>query len=108
MMGHGGAADALPAFKEYTRGLSHGEEKDFEVTYPEDYGQPKLAGRKIRFHVAVKGIRKKELPEVNNEFAKELGDFRTVDALREALPKTMFTQPGLEAHRAAKHKVEEK
>ncbi len=108
MMLHVGAEDTLPAFTENLRGLSPGEEKDFNVTYPEDYGQPKLAGHTIRFHVVVKGIRKKELPEVNDEFAKDLGDFRTVDELREALRKTMFAQREQEAQRAAKDKLVEK
>jgi trigger factor len=108
MMLHLGAEDTLPAFTENLRGLSPGEEKDFEVTYPEDYGQPKLAGRTIRFHVVVKGIRKKELPEVNDEFAKDLGDFRTVDELREELRKRMFAQREQEAQRAAKDKLVEK
>jgi trigger factor len=108
MMLHVGAEDTLPAFTENLRGMSPGEEKDFEVTYPEDYGQPKLAGRSIRFHVVVKGIRKKELPEVNDEFAKDLGDFRTVDELREALRKTMFAQRQQEAQQKAKDKLVEK
>jgi trigger factor len=108
MMLHVGAEDTLPAFTENLRGMSPGEEKDFEVTYPEDYGQPKLAGHTIRFHVVVKGIRKKELPEVNDEFAKDLGDFRTVDELREALRKTLFGQREQEAQRAAKDKLVEK
>ena len=108
MMLHLGADDTLPAFTENLRGMSPGEEKDFEVTYPEDYGQPKLAGRTIRFHVVVKGIRKKELPEVNDEFAKDLGDFRTVDELREELRKRMLAQREQEAQRAAKDKLVEK
>jgi trigger factor len=108
MMLHVGAEDTLPAFTENLRGMSPGEEKDFEVTYPEDYGQPKLAGHTIRFHVVVKGIRKKELPEVNDEFAKDLGDFRTVDELREALRKTLFGQREQEAQRAAKDRLVEK
>jgi trigger factor len=108
MMLHVGAEDTLPAFTDNLRGMSPGEEKDFEVTYPEDYGQPKLAGRTIRFHVVVKGIRKKELPEVNDEFAKDLGDFRTVDELREELRKKMLAQREQEAQRAAKDKLVEK
>jgi len=108
MMLHVGAEDTLPAFTENLRGMSPGEEKDFDVTYPEDYGQPKLAGRSIRFHVVVKGIRKKELPEVNDEFAKDLGDFRTVDELREALRKTMFAQRQQEAQQKAKDILVEK
>ena len=61
---HVGAEDTLPAFTENLRGMSPGEEKDFDVAYPENYGQSKLAGNTIRFHVVVKGVRKKELPEV--------------------------------------------
>ena len=108
MMLHVGADDTLPAFTENLRGMSPGDEKDFDVTYPEDYGQRKLAGRTIRFHVVVKGIRKKELPEVNDEFAKDLGDFRTVDELRDALRKSMLAQRQQEAQRAAKDKLVEK
>ena len=108
MMLHVGADDTLPAFTENLRGMSPADEKDFDVTYPEDYGQRKLAGRTIRFHVVVKGIRKKELPEVNDEFAKDLGDFRTVDELRDALRKSMLAQRQQDAQRAAKDKLVEK
>jgi trigger factor len=108
MMLHVGAEDTLPAFTENLRGMSPGEVKDFDVTYPEDYGQAKLAGKTIRFHVVVKGLRKKELPEVNDEFAQDLGDFRTVDELREALRKTMLAQRQNEAQQEAKNKLVEK
>jgi trigger factor len=107
MMLHVGAEDTLPAFTENLRGMSPGEEKDFEVTYPEDYGQTKLAGRTIRFHSVVKGIRKKELPELHDEFAQDLGDFRNVGELREALQKTISAQRQLEAQREAKDKIVE-
>jgi len=108
MMLHVGAEDTLPAFTENLRGMSPGDEKDFDVAYPEDYGQRKLAGHTIRFHVVVKGVRKKELPEVNDEFAKDLGDFRTVDELRDALRKSMLAQRQQEAQRATKDKLVEK
>ena len=108
MMLHLGAEDTLPAFTENLRGMSPGDAKDFDVAYPQDYGQPKLAGRTIRFHVVVKGIRKKELPELNDEFAKDLGDFRTVDELRDRLRNDMAAQRQQEAQRAAKDKLVEK
>ena len=108
MMLHVGAEDTLPAFTENLRGMSPGEEKDFDVAYPEDYGQTKLAGKTIRFHAAVKGLRKKELPEVNDEFAQDLGDFRTVDELREALRKSLLVQRQHEAKQEAKNQIVEK
>lgn len=108
MMLHVGAEDTLPAFTENLRGMTPGEAKDFDVPYPEDYAQPKLAGKTVRFHVEAKGIRKKELPEVNDEFAKDLGDFRTVDELREALRKNLYAQREMAAQQEAKNKLVEK
>jgi trigger factor len=105
---HVGAEDTLPAFTENLGGMSPGEEKEFDVAYPENYGQTKLAGKTIRFHVVVKGIRRKELPELNDEFAQDLGDFRTVDELREALRKTLLAQRQHEAQQEAKNKLVEK
>src|ERR1017187_6953714 len=79
-----GGGDTLEDFSERLRGMNPGEEKEFDVHYPEDHGQPKLAGKTVRFRAQVKGVRRKELPEINDEFAEDLGDFRTVDELREA------------------------
>ena len=63
-----GGADTLEAFSTNLRGLSPGDEKEFDVTYPEDFGDSKLAGRTIRFLAKVAGIRRKELPELNDAF----------------------------------------
>jgi trigger factor len=107
MMLHIGGDDTLPAFTENLRGLSPGEEKEFDVSYPEDYGQSKLAGKTVRFKAMVKGLRKKELPELNDEFAQDLGDYRTVDELREAVRKSLFAQRQFDAQRQAKDKLVE-
>ena len=80
---HVGSEDTFQAFTDNLRGLSPDDEKDFEVTYPENYGSERLAGKTVKFHAVVKGLRRKELPEVDDEFAQELGDYRTVDELRE-------------------------
>jgi trigger factor len=101
-------AETLQGFTENLRGASPGDEKEFDVTYPEDYGQDKLAGKTIRFRVAVKGLRRKELPVVNDEFAQDVGDFRTLDELKDALRKSLLAQREAEAQRAAKDKIVEK
>lgn len=103
-----GGSDTFEAFTENLRGLSPGDEKDFEVAYPADYGSPKLAGKTVGFHATVKGVRKKELPELNDEFAQDLGDFRTVDELREQVRKGIFAQRQFEAQQAAKDKIVDK
>ena len=103
-----GGADTLESFSENLRGLSPGDAKDFEVTYPEEYGSAKLAGKTVMFHATVKGLRRKELPELNDEFAQDLGDYRTVDELREAIRKGIFGQRQYEAQQEAKNRIIDK
>jgi trigger factor len=103
-----GAADTLAAFTENLRGLSPGDEKEFEVAYPEEYGSARLSGRTVRFHATVKGIRRKELAELNDDFAQEMGDYRDLGELREAIRKAIFAQRQQEAQQEAKNKIVDK
>jgi trigger factor len=100
-----GGADTFEAFTENLRGLSPGDEKQFEVAYPEEYGAPRLAGKTVRFHATVKGIRRKELPELNDEFAQDLGDYRNLEELREAVRKAIFAQRQNDAQQEAKNRI---
>ncbi len=100
--------ETLPGFTENLRGASPGDEKDFDVVYPEDYGKETLAGKTVHFHTLVKGLRRKELPELNDEFAQDLGDFRTLDELKEALKKSIYAQREADAQREAKDKLVDK
>jgi trigger factor len=101
-------AETFPAFTENLRGVTPGEERVFEVAYPADYGSHRLAGRTVKFHATLKGIRRKELPEVNDEFAQDLGDYRDVGELREAIRKSIFAQREYEAQQEAKNKIIDK
>jgi len=103
-----GGEDTFPAFTENLSGLSPGDEKDFEVSYPEDYGSAKLAGKTVRFHATLKGLRRKELPEINDEFAQDLGDFRNLEELREALRKAIFAQRQHDSQSEAKNRIIQK
>ena len=100
-----GGADTFEAFTENLRGLSPGDEKQFEVVYPENYGAARLAGKTVKFHATVRGVRRKELPEVNDEFAQDLGDYRNLEELRDAVRKTIVAQRQFEAQQAAKDKI---
>ena len=77
-----GAAANPPGFDEQLLGLNAGEEKAFEVDYPEDYTIQELAGTTVDYKVTVKAIRKRIVPELDDEFAKDLGDFENLEALR--------------------------
>lgn len=100
--------ETMAGFTENLRGASPGDEKDFDVTYPEDYGQEKLAGKTVTFHAVLKGLRRRELPEANDDFAQDLGDFRNMDELKDALRKNIFQQREAEAQREAKDKLVQK
>jgi trigger factor len=103
-----GDPDTLEAFTENLRGLTPGQEKEFDVAYPADYPAARLAGRTVRFHATVKGIRRRELPDLNDEFAQDLGDFRDLAELRESVRKALLTQRRFEAQREAKNQLVEK
>jgi trigger factor len=103
-----GGKDTLEAFTDNLRSLSPGDEKEFEVSYPEDYGTQRMAGKTIRFRATVKGVRRKELPELNDDFAQDLGDYRTLDELRDAVRKAIFAQREREAQAEAKSRIVDK
>jgi trigger factor len=105
MMLHVADPDTMPAFTEALRGMSPDDEKEFEIAYPEDYGQEKLAGKTVKFRMKLKTIRKKDAPDLNDEFAKDLGDFNTLDELREAVRKNIFREREHAAQQRAKDEL---
>ncbi len=70
-----GGKDTVEAFTTALRGAKPGQELKAEVIYPADYAEPKLAGKTVAYEVEVKAIKKRTLPELNDDFAKELGDY---------------------------------
>jgi trigger factor len=72
-----GGKNTLPAFTEALRGSKPGQEMSFEVTYPAEFGEPKLAGQTVAYDVTVKAIKRKTFPERDAEFAKQLGNHET-------------------------------
>jgi trigger factor len=78
-----GAAANPPGFDQNLIGLSPGEEKTFGTHFPEDYSVKEMANTDVTYHVKVKEIRRRVLPELDDEFAKDIGDFASLDALRD-------------------------
>src|SRR5579863_7328406 len=105
---HVGDPDTMSGFSEALLGMSPDEEKEFEVTYPEDFGQERLAGKTVRFHAKLTTIRTKELPELNDEFAQDLGDYLTLDDLRGAVRKAIFAEREYAAQQKAKEQLIDK
>lgn len=98
-----GDSDTMPEFSEGLRGVSPGEHKTIEVSYPENYAHARLAGRKVTFDVELTGLRRKELPELNDEFAQDLGDFKTLEELREEVRRQLLREAEHAAQDAAKN-----
>ncbi len=79
---HIGAEETLEAFNENLKGANVGEHKNLDVNYPADYPDAKLAGKTYHYSVEVLAIKMKKLPELNDELAKDVSDFKTLDELR--------------------------
>ncbi len=79
-----GAGMFVPGFEEQLVGAKAGEEKDLDITFPEDY-HPGLAGKAVVFHVKVKEVKEPQAPVVDDEFAKDVSEFETMDAFRKSL-----------------------
>jgi trigger factor len=103
-----GSADTMPEFSEALRGMSPEESKDVTITYPEQYAHERLAGKTVSFHMTLNMIRRKELPDLNDEFAKDLGDYQTLDDVRQEERSKLFRSAEAAAQEAAKNKLVEK
>jgi trigger factor len=79
---HVGAEETMEPFNENLRGANIGDHKAFDVDYPADYPDAKLAGKKFHYDVDVLGIKTKKLPELNDEFAKDVSDAASLDELK--------------------------
>jgi len=75
----------IPGFEDKLVGMKEKDEKEFELSFPKEYHQKGLAEKPARFKVKVNLVQEKELPEINNEFAKSLGKFENLEALKKSL-----------------------
>jgi len=100
-----GSGHFIPTFEEKLIGLKPGEEKEIEVSFPEDYGYQKWAGKTILFHVKIKEIKEKILPVLDDEFAKDLGDYSSLEELKTKLRGEIEKEKELVLERQLKDQV---
>ncbi|MEQ8154518.1 MAG: trigger factor [Clostridiaceae bacterium] len=84
-----GSGSFIGDFEDQLIGLAAGESKDVNVSFPENYGKEDLNGKAAKFEVTVKEIKVKELPALDDEFAKEVSEFDTIEEVKEDLIKTI-------------------
>ncbi|HLB86353.1 MAG TPA: trigger factor [Terriglobales bacterium] len=97
--------NTMPEFTENLRGAAAGDERSFDVTYPEDSSDKRLAGKTFTYTVKVQSIKQKSLPELNDQFAKELGEFTGLDEVRKRIREGMEAERKHAAEREAKDKL---
>jgi trigger factor len=101
-----GGKNTVEEFTEQLRGTKSGDEKTFDVKYADDYGDQRLAGKTVEYHVTVKGVKKKVLPELNEEFFKEIGgEFKTPEELRTKIREGMEHEKKHRAEHEGKDKL---
>ncbi|MCI9038123.1 MAG: trigger factor [Oscillospiraceae bacterium] len=94
-----GSGSFVPGFEDQLTGMETGEEKDIHITFPEDY-HADLAGKSVIFHVKVNAVKVKELPALDDEFAKDVSEFDTLAELKKDV-KAKLTEEREEAARRA-------
>jgi trigger factor len=100
-----GGKSTMPEFTENLRGGNPGDERTFDVNYPGDFSDERLRGKTFAYKVQVKAIKQKSLPEINDDFAKELGEFKNLDEVRQRIREGMEHDRKTEAERNAKDKL---
>jgi len=100
-----GGKNTMPEFTEHLRGASAGDERTFDVTYPADSQDKRLAGKTFVYTVKVQAIKQKNLPELNDEFGKELGEFADLNAVRKQIRNNMEAEKRHTAEHEAKNKL---
>jgi trigger factor len=100
-----GGKNTMPEFTEHLRGASAGDEKTFEVKYPEDSNDQRLRGKTFDYTVKVLSLKKKSLPELNDAFARELGDFTGIDDVKKRVRENMEAEKKHTAEHEAKDKL---
>jgi len=97
--------NTMPEFTEHLRQANVGDERTFDVNYPEDAQDKRLAGKTFSYTVKVNAIKQKSLPELNEEFAKQLGEFSTVDDIRQRIREQIEFERKHQAERESKDKL---
>ena len=94
-----GSGSFVPGFEDQLIGMKAGEEKDIDITFPENY-TPELAGKPVVFHVKVNEVKVKEVPAIDDEFAKDVSEFDTLKDLKADIKKKMTAERTEAAQRA--------
>ena len=102
-----GSGSFVPCFEDQLVGMKAGEEKDIDITFPENY-TPELAGKPVVFHVKVNEVKHKEVPAIDDEFAKDVSEYDTLKELKDSIKREITEQREQSAKYAVENELMEK
>lgn len=100
-----GGPNTVQEFTENLRGAQVGEERSFDVVYPGDHGDPRLAGQSVSYQVKVLGIKQKQLPGLTDDLARELGEFDSLEGVRRSIREGLRTAKLRQAEQEARGRL---
>ena len=100
-----GGKNTMPEFTENLRGAAAGEERSFDVKYADDASEQRLAGKTFRYTVKIHALKQKSLPELNDAFAKEVGEFGSLQEIKQRIRESLEAEKKNAAEREAKDKL---
>src|SRR5690606_22474213 len=100
-----GSGRLIEGFEEQLVGMRVGEERTIAVTFPDDYGNAELAGKAAEFRVTLKELKRKELPHLDDDFARSVGEFETLEELRADVEKNLRQRAAEEAEEQVRQEV---
>lgn len=86
-----GSGQFVPGFEDQIIGMNPGEERDIDITFPDDY-HAELAGKAVVFHVKVNAVKVKEIPELDDEFAKDVSEYDTLEELKKSVEAELLEE----------------
>ncbi len=103
-----GAKQMIPGFEQELIGMNIGDQKNFQLTFPKDQGAEEARGKKVDWKVDLKEIKRKILPELDDEFAKDLGEYDSLSELKDKVRENLKTRESAKSRQALRNLVLEK
>jgi len=104
-MVHIGSSETVPGFEEQIVGMEADQKKEFDLTFPEDFFKPELAGQVVHFDLHLKDIRELQLSELDDEFAKDQGEFKDLEELKAAIRENMSRMKASDSEKALRRNL---
>jgi len=98
----------IPGFEDEVIGMKEGDEKEFDLKFPDEYHEKNLAGQKAHFKIKMKLVQKREIPEVNDNFAKSLGEFKNIEELKKNIKEGLTKEREMKNKEKRRGEISEK